>query len=153
MLKINGISKLSLFLGGMLLLAHMLVSASEKSRDNGQTSAGVVIQVTTDDTGLQNMLFSNIRNLQHEMGASSLTIEVVAYGPGLGLLTTESKLRAQVEELSATVRFSACENTIAAVAKRTGHRPELIDGVVTVPSGIARVVQLQQQGYVYITPQ
>ena len=100
MLKINGISKLSLFLGGMLLLAHMLVSASEKSRDNGQTSAGVVIQVTTDDPGLQNMLFSNIRNLQHEMGASSLTIEVVAYGPGLGLLTTESKLRAQVEELA-----------------------------------------------------
>ena len=153
MLKIFNMSKLSLFCGILLLLGYTLASASEKSEEDRQISAKVVIQVTTDDPRLQNMLFSNIRNLQHEMGVNNLVIEVVAYGPGLGLVTSDSRFRDQVEELAATVRFSACENTIAAVAKRTGQKPELIDGVVTVPSGIARVVQLQQQGYVYITPE
>ncbi|HDZ56404.1 hypothetical protein LCGC14_0657960 [marine sediment metagenome] len=153
MLKIFNMSKLSLFCGILLLLGYTLASASEKSDEARQISAKVVIQVTTDDPGLQNMLFHNIRNLQNEMGVNNLVIEVVAYGPGLGLVTSDSSFRDQVAELSATVRFSACEATMAAVAKRTGQKPELIDGVITVPSGIARVVQLQQQGYVYITPE
>lgn len=125
MLKIFNMSTLSLFTGILLLVVYTLAGASEKSQEDRQIAAKVVIQVTTDDPGLQNMLFSNIRNLQHEMGAKNLTIEVVAYGPGLGLVTSDSRFRDQVEELSATVRFSACENTIAAVEKRTGQKPEL----------------------------
>ena len=149
--KGNVFRRMALFLALSLVLGAATLASASPAKDAEPTK--VVIQVTTDDAQVQKMLFSNIANLQREMGVENLMIEVVAYGPGLGLVTRDSDFQKQVEALSDTVRFSACENTMAAIAKRTGKKPELADGVVVVPSGIARVVQLQQQGYLYITPE
>ncbi|CAC9587681.1 hypothetical protein [uncultured Gammaproteobacteria bacterium] len=38
------------------------------------------------------------------------------------------------------------------IKKKKGHFPKLTDGVTITPSGVARIGELQQQGYSYIRP-
>lgn len=48
--------------------------------------------------------------------------------------------------------FSACGNTMAKVAKKSGKMPVLLEGVQQVPAGVARIMELQEQGYAYVRP-
>ena len=45
-----------------------------------------------------------------------------------------------------------CGNAKAAAEKREGHEVVPLPGVVVVPAGIVRVVELQEQGYAYVRP-
>ena len=38
------------------------------------------------------------------------------------------------------------------VAKKSGTMPVLLEGVDQVTAGVARIMELQQQGYAYIRP-
>ena len=82
-----------------------------------------------------------------------MTIEIVAFGPGLGLLTKKSGQADRVEGLAMSdITFSACGNTMAAVQKKSGAMPTLLEGVNQVPAGVARIMELQEQGYAYVRP-
>lgn len=119
----------------------------------GDPEHKVVIQVSTDDPLTQRIALNNAVNLQKEFGQDNVRIEVVAYGPGLGLLTQKSEYSERVPSLAKQgIRFSACHNTMEAVEQKTGHMPMLLDGVEEVPSGVARVAELQEQGYAYVRP-
>lgn len=137
-----------------LLILAMAWFAGVGSANAAETAdAKVVFQVSSGDSSTQNLVLNNAANLQKELGIQHVTIEVVAYGPGLGMLTTGSPFRDRVEAMAKqNVRFSACENTMAAVERKTGHKPQLAAGVGTVPSGVARIVELQQEGYAYVRP-
>lgn len=50
------------------------------------------------------------------------------------------------------VSFSACNNTLTAMAMRTGNDVPLMDEASVVPSGVVRLIELQEQGYAYIRP-
>jgi intracellular sulfur oxidation DsrE/DsrF family protein len=113
----------------------------------------LVIQVSTDDVRTQRVALNNAVNLQKLYGMDNVTIEVVAYGPGLDLLTTESLVASRVKSLAVQdITFSACQNTMNTEKKRTGKLPELLEGVTTVNAGVARIMELQEQGYAYIRP-
>ena len=56
----------------------------------GDIKNKLVIQVSTDDPRTQKIALNNAVNLQKLYGADNIVIEVVAYGPGLGLLTEKS---------------------------------------------------------------
>ena len=115
--------------------------------------AKVVFQVTTDDPGLQSMALSNIVNIQQSYGIDNVEIEVVAYGPGLSLLTDDTGLGARVTSLTyQEVRFTACNNTMKTILEQTGFAPRLVEGVTVVPAGVRRIIELQQQGYAYVRP-
>lgn len=119
----------------------------------GEPAHKVVIQVSTDDARTQQIALNNAVNLQQDYGMDNVKIEIVAYGPGLSLLTAKSSQAGRVESLaSQEIRFSACGNTMRGVAKKTGAEPKLIEGVQVVPAGVARIVELQEQGYAYIRP-
>mgnify|MGYP001549710798 FL=1 len=45
----------------------------------------IVIQVSTDDPLTQKIALNNAVNLQKHYGVDNVAIEIVAYGPGLGL--------------------------------------------------------------------
>ncbi|MEJ6659666.1 MAG: DsrE family protein [Candidatus Thioglobus sp.] len=112
-----------------------------------------VIQVSTDDARTQKIVLNNAANLQKYYGAGKVDIEIVAYGPGLGILTTGSKNASRVEKMAMNdVTFSACQNTMNGFKKKQGHFPMLTDGVGKTPSGVVRIGELQQQGYSYIRP-
>jgi len=113
----------------------------------------VVIQVSTDDPRTQKIALNNAVNLQKLYGIDNIKIEIVAYGPGLGLLTTKSKQADRVKSLAVQdITFSACKNTMNKVKRKTGKMPVLLEGVGKVKAGVARIIELQEQGYAYIRP-
>ncbi|MBL1274634.1 MAG: DsrE family protein [Ectothiorhodospiraceae bacterium] len=113
----------------------------------------IVIQVSTDDPRTQKIALNNAVNLQKQYGLDNIDIEIVAYGPGLGLLTQKSSQAARVKSLALqNITFSACSNTMKKVAKKTGHKPKVLEGVQVVTSGVSRIMELQQKGYAYVRP-
>uniref|UniRef100_UPI0034DEEC21 DsrE family protein n=1 Tax=Candidatus Thiodubiliella endoseptemdiera TaxID=2738886 RepID=UPI0034DEEC21 len=113
-----------------------------------------VIQVSTDDARTQKIALNNAVNLQkHYGGADKVDIEIVAFGPGLGILTTNNKNSSRVERMALNnIKFSACQNTMRGFKKKKGHFPTLTNGVDKTPAGVVRIGELQQQGYSYIRP-
>ena len=113
----------------------------------------VVIQVSTGDAKVQGMALNNAVNLQKHYGVDNIKIEIVAYGPGLSLLTKASKMKVRVESLAVQdIHFNACGNTIKKITKKKGKKPVLSKGVTVTPSGVARIIELQEQGYKYVRP-
>ena len=119
----------------------------------GEVKNKLVIQVSTDDPRTQKIALNNAVNMQKLYGIDNIAIEIVAYGPGLGLLTKKSGQASRVESLALQdIHFSACGNTMKKVAKKSGNMPVLLEGVDQVTAGVARIMELQQQGYAYIRP-
>ena len=136
----------------LLMLSSMLMFSAQLSADS-HTKNKLVIQVSTDDPRTQKIALNNVVNLQKLYGMDNIIIEIVAYGPGLGLMTTKSGLADRVTSLAMQdITFSACGNTMKKVAKKSGKMPELLEGVGQVTAGVARIMELQQQGYAYIRP-
>lgn len=151
---------LSTTAAALLLAASSLpaVYAEEtaKAADTAETSDQthrLVIQVNKHDDELQGHVLSNIVNLQKHYGLDNIEIEVVAYGPGIWFLTDKSKYTDRIESLLLqNVVFTACGNTLDTIERTDGKRPTLLDGVETTQAGIARLMELQEKGYSYLSP-
>ena len=108
----------------------------------------VVFQMNSNDPQSQKVLINNIENIKETWG-TNVTIEVVAYGPGIEFVMTEKS--AVAEGIAIMIKngviFVACENTMA---KKNITKEELIENVGTVPSGIVEVIIKQEQGWSYI---
>jgi hypothetical protein len=113
----------------------------------------VVIQVSTDDVRTQNIAMNNAVNLQKALGQDNVIIEIVAYGPGLSMLTAKSPASKRVPGLAMQdITFSACANTKAKMEEKSGKEVVIVEGAGIVSSGVLRIMELQEQGYVYIRP-
>lgn len=115
----------------------------------------VVIQVSSADAKTQELALNNAVNIQKHYGPGEVLVEIVAYGPGLSILTEnkKNKLARRVASLAKSdITFSACGNTMENLAKKTGKKPVLIEGVKVVPAGVVRIMWLQEKGYSYIRP-
>ena len=135
------------------LVIVLLMTFSASSLADFDSKHKLVIQVSTDDPRTQRIALNNVVNLQKYYGIDNIDIEIVAYGPGLGLVTSESPEAARVSSLTMQqVTFTACGNTMDTINRKTGKMPELIDGVGQVTAGVARIIELQEQGYAYIRP-
>jgi intracellular sulfur oxidation DsrE/DsrF family protein len=113
----------------------------------------LVIQVSSNDPLIQKIALNNAVNLQKIYGLDDVTIEIVAYGPGLSLMTKKSGEAQRVTSLAQqNITFSACSNTMKKIEKKTGKKPALLDGVQTVNAGVDRIMTLQEEGYAYLRP-
>jgi hypothetical protein len=132
-----------------LFIALSLAFSASASADEQK----VVIQVSSGDPGVQKLALNNAVNLQNALGMDNVIVEVVAYGPGLTMLTDKSTQAQRVSSLAMqNITFSACANTMKAMEKKTGLKPQLVDGVTVVPAGVLRIIELQNEGYAYIRP-
>jgi intracellular sulfur oxidation DsrE/DsrF family protein len=112
----------------------------------------VVIQVSDDNPRTQKIALNNAANVQKAYGDKA-QVEVVAYGPGLSILTMESDLTNRVASMAeGGVTFSACGNTMKKIEKKKGSAPTLTEGVKVVPAGVGRIMELQEAGYSYVRP-
>ncbi len=69
------------------------------------------------------------------------------------MLTNKNKQAKQLKILALQdITFSACQNTMKKVKRKTGKMPVLLEGVEQVTAGVARIIELQEQGYAYIRP-
>jgi intracellular sulfur oxidation DsrE/DsrF family protein len=110
----------------------------------------VVIQVSDGDAAKWNLALNNAKNLQTDLGATSVDIEIVAYGPGIGMLKSDSAVGNRIDEaLASGVKVVACENTMRG-QKLT--KADMLERVGYVSAGVVEIMQRQQQGWAYIRP-
>jgi len=98
----------------------------------------------------------NIQNHINAVGVENMEIKVVLHGNGVSLLKdakTNMKLQGDVTSLKTqNVSFSVCNNTLT--GRKINYETDLFEVFKDniVPSGVAELSYLQQQGYTYIKP-
>ena len=113
----------------------------------------IVLQLSDNDVRKQNLVISVANNLLKFYDPDKVAIEVVAFGPGIEVLRTESPARKQVESLIAQgVRFDVCLNTVDTIERETGRRPEIIPGATPVQVGVGQILFLTENGYTLVRP-
>ena len=50
------------------------------------------------------------------------------------------------------IQFSACNNTKEGVEKKEGHPINVLSEATIVPSGVVRLMELQEKGWSYVRP-
>jgi intracellular sulfur oxidation DsrE/DsrF family protein len=109
-----------------------------------------VIQVSDSDQGKWNLALNNAKNIQTDLGAANVDIEIVTYGPGIDMLKLDSPVGGRIGEATiAGVKVIACENTMRG-QKLT--RADMLNGIGYVPAGVVELMSRQQQGWAYIRP-
>ena len=110
----------------------------------------VVIQVSDGDQAKWDLALNNARNIQADLGAANVDIEIVAYGPGIGMLKLDSPVANRVDEANvAGVKVLACENTMKG---QKLVRSDMLGSVGYVNAGVVEIMQRQQQSWAYIRP-
>ena len=127
------------------------VAADGPAASRASTSRGkVIFQVSDNDAAKWNLALNNAKNVQQDLGAKNVDIEIVAYGPGIGMLKLESPVGDRVgEAIASGVKVVACENTMHA-QKIT--RQDMLSKIGYVKVGVVELMQKQRQGYAYIRP-
>lgn len=137
-----------------LLLGFVLLQGIVFAEESAPAKHKVVIQVNSDDPALHQMALGNALNLQKAWGMDNVDIEIVGFNKGLSLMAGNSSESKRIPNLvMQNIHFSMCQNTINRETKQNnGIAPKLEEGVKVVPSGVARIVELQEQGYHYLRP-
>src|SRR5262245_32877425 len=130
------------FLLFLLVLFSSLGNAQQKQR--------LVIQVSDNDPAKWNLALNNARNVQQDLGKDNVQIEIVAYGPGLGMLKADSKVGERLAgALDSSIGLIACENTMT---NTKVNRSQMYDGIAYVKAGVTHIMKRQQEGWAYIRP-
>ncbi len=149
------IKKLTFILSIIIINAcayHSPVVANNNDNDGFEIHK-LVIQMNTRDPEIQAEVLSNIVNVSKYYGVDNVEIELVAYGPGIYFITKQSEFRKRIESLMMQdVTFTACGDTLKTIKRTKGIDLDLIDDVVVVRNGVPRMMDLQQQGYSYLSP-
>lgn len=123
----------------------------------GQTHH-VAIHVDENDPKVMNMALNNAANVNayYTSQGDSVVIEMVAYGPGLAMLIPgKSPVADRIATMSLEIdnlSFAACGNTHRNMSAKAGKDLPLLDEAVMVPSGVVRLIELQENGYAYVRP-
>jgi len=147
---------------GMFAVVGLLLAVAPVNADAADPKYGkqkVVYHINYDggdDDKRYRGAMRNIQNHINAVGAENLEIKVVLHGNGVSLLKSavgNQKLQSQVVDLKIQqVEFQVCNNTL--VGREIDYEKELFEVFddMIVPSGVAELSHLQQQGYTYIKP-
>lgn len=112
--------------------------------------AKVVFQVSDGDAAKWNLALNNAKNVQQELGADRVDIEIVAYGPGIGMLKADATTSNRVAEAAGSgVKVVACENTMKGLKL---SKADMNPAVGYVPAGVVELMKRQGEGWAYIRP-
>jgi len=126
--------------------------AAESAKASPATSqkSGLVFQVSDSDPAKWNLTLNNANNVQKDVGASNVDIEIVVYGPGIGMLKADSVAANRVNDaLASGVKVVACENTMQA---QKLAKSDMMSNIGYVKAGVTEIMQRQQEGWAYIKP-
>jgi uncharacterized protein len=118
----------------------------------------VVIQVSQNDPAVMNLALNNAENLVtfYKDKGEKIDVEFVAYGAGLSMVRSDtSPVKERLTAMSGqmkNVTFTGCGNTLANQSKQENKSITLVPEARLVPAGIARIVELEEQGWTYVRP-
>lgn len=112
----------------------------------------VVLQIS--DASRQTLVMNVANNLIKHYGQDNVDVEIVAFGPGLKMLFANNEISVpRIDSLqSSGVKFSACQNTMAAIKRKTGKEPKINKHATHVAAGVVRIMDLVDKGYTLIKP-
>src|SRR5690348_1163268 len=140
------------------ILLSITFAASALAAD-GKTHR-IAIQVDQNDPQVMNLALNNATNvIEYYRGRNEeVEVDIVTYGPGLHMLREDTspvqdRLK-RLKELAfpSKVQYSACNNTKQGMEKAEGKAITVVGDATVVPSGVVRLMELQEQGWSYIRP-
>ena len=146
------------------LVALTMVFSGAALADYGKQK--VVYHINYDNPKQQAGALRNIQNHINAVGKDNLDFKVVMHGKGLSLvLEPDAASRTKLKNGNATieqqnkianlkgqgVNFSICANTLKGKNIQMDDLYDVKDSDI-VPSGVAELSKLQQEGYTYIKP-
>jgi len=134
----------------VLFAAILALSMPFNTQAQQAAKQKVIFQVSDADPAKWSLALNNARNVQSELGKENVMIEIVAYGPGLGMLKAESKVESRLAQaLTDNVGLIACENTMHNT-KTT--KADMYGGISYVSAGVTHLMKRQREGWAYIRP-
>jgi intracellular sulfur oxidation DsrE/DsrF family protein len=120
----------------------------------------VSIQVDQNDPQVMNLALNNATNVIEYYRARNedVDVDIVTYGPGLHMLRSDtSPVQERIKRLKdmafpGKIQFSACNVTRTGMEKTEGHAIPILPEATIVPSGVVRLMELQEQGWSYVRP-
>ena len=133
-----------------ILVAGGIAYVPAQAQQPPPARSRIVVQVSDADSAKWNLALNNAKNIQTDLGPANVDVEIVAYGPGIGMLKADSVVGNRIDEaLTAGVKVVACENTMRA-QKLT--QADMLGKIGYVPAGVLEIMQRQQQGWAYLRP-
>ena len=141
-----------------IALLSLAVSASALAADTKPHR--IAIQVDQNDPQVMNMVLNNATHVIEYFRDKNedVDVEIVAYGPGLHMLRSDSSpVQDRIKRLKdmvfpGKIQFSACNNTKQGMEKAEGHAIPIVPEATVVPSGVVRLMELQEAGWSYVRP-
>jgi hypothetical protein len=133
-------------------------AATAHTQRGGEQQHRLIIQVDTNDAATMNLALNNAANVDQYYSdrGEPVEIEIITFGPGLNMLREDtSPVKERVKSLAEnrpTVQFKACGNTQANMSKLEKKKVPLVAQASVVPSGVVRIIELQEQGCSYLRP-
>ena len=137
---------LGALLGGVLMMGALALPTATLAADK----AKMVVQVSDSNPATWNLALNNIKNVQKDLGKDNVELELVAYGPGIGMLKADSEVANRIDDaVDSGVHVMACQNTMHG-QKLT--KEDMNAKIGYVPSGVVEILRRQQEGYAYLRP-
>src|SRR5436305_11997251 len=145
-------------LRGLILGLAVCIATSAPAAD--AKPHRVAIQVDQNDPQVMNLALNNATNVIEYYRAKNEDVEVdiVTYGPGLHMLRDDtSPVKDRLKRLKdlafpGKIQFSACNNTKEGMEKTEGRAIAITADATIVPSGVVRLMELQEKGWSYVRP-
>jgi uncharacterized protein len=136
------------------------VSAGDVKMHGSAKPHRLLIQVDQNDPAVMNLALNNASNVieYYRAKGEDVDVDVVTFGPGLNMLRADtSPVKDRIKNLKdlafpSKIQFSACNNTKEGMEKKEGHPIDVVSDAVLVPSGVVRLMELQQEGWSYVRP-
>jgi hypothetical protein len=148
------------FFRSLVAIAVLSIAlASAASAGEGKPHR-IAIQVDQNDPQVMNLALNNATNVieYYRDKKEDVEVDIVTYGPGLHMLRADtSPVQERIKRLKdlvvpGKIQFSACNNTKQGMEKAEGHAISILPDATIVPSGVARLMELQEQGWSYVRP-
>ena len=132
------------------LIAAFPMLARAQATPNLNAKNRIVIQVSDADPGKWNLALNNARNLQEDVGAANVAIEIVAYGPGIGMLKGDATTANRIgDAIKSGIAVMACENTMRG---QKLSKDDMHPQISYVPAGVTEIMRKQGEGWSYLRP-
>jgi len=138
----------------LVVLTSIVFQAYAAEDDKPFAEHKVVLQISDADPTKQTLVLNVANNLMKAYGGpDKVDVEIVAFGPGLRLMFDDNGNKGRISGLTDNgVRFAACGNTIKKMTKILGNEPAINSQASVVPGGVARILELVDQGYTLVKP-
>ncbi len=138
------------FIQATVLALSTTFAMGAAAQTTAPVKSKVVFQVSDGDAAKWNLTLNNAKNVQQELGVDKVSIEIVAYGPGIGMLKADALVSNRVVEATQSgIQVVACQNTMTAL-KLT--KADMNPAISYVPAGVVELMKRQGEGWAYIKP-